>query len=236
MSYPYFYATLGGSVLVLLVAASTRSYRRSILLSGQFALTLAPWVWTYEQVYWKPNRLFSWPVGIEDFLCAFTVGGLSWAIAFILVRRTISFDFRLAPLARRFIPVYVILTGAYVVGLTIGLQPLTADLLLQTASTVFVLIGRPFLWRMAVAGFLGFAVIYTGLLLLELAIWPEFLQTWSPHSPWFRLAGGVPVAEILWSGIFGATWPLVMAYAAAAKRMPAAAATTDVLVSNGASQ
>ncbi|MGE3807952.1 MAG: hypothetical protein AB7K24_25080, partial [Gemmataceae bacterium] len=140
MAYPYLFANLGGLALVLVIVSAARLQRRAILASGLLAMTLAPWIWGYEHVYWTPRRILPWAVGIEDFLCAFVVGALSWAIAAIPVRKSIQLELRPGSIMlRRFLLLYLALCVMWVGLLLVGVKALIGDLLLHLAALIFLL-------------------------------------------------------------------------------------------------
>ncbi|MEZ6141867.1 MAG: hypothetical protein R3B84_14945 [Zavarzinella sp.] len=218
-AYPYFYTTLGGLLLVLLVALLAGKQRKTILLSGVMALTLAPWAIAHEEVYWTPKRVIPWIPGIEDFLFTFVIGALSWAIAAIPCWKTAKPHLSFRGNTGRFIFVYLIASILLLVLLAVGIDIMSANVLLHLIILLGLLLIRSDLWKVAVSGAVGFALIYTALLLIELIIWPDFIHAWKPNSFWAASAAGIPLGEIIWSATAGAAWPLVVAYTLIVKRV-----------------
>jgi len=83
-----------------------------------------------------------------------------------------------------------------------------------------VLIRRPSYCRLAALPAVGFAVLHAATLVVLIDLWPSF-GGWRPDAVWGPAVGGIPLDEIVWAAVFGASWPLVAAYVIDLRFVPA---------------
>jgi hypothetical protein len=95
---------------------------------------------------------------------------------------------------------------------SMGRSSMTSAILAILAAVVSLLVLRPDLWRFSVAGGIGFAPIYCGVVKGVFWIWPGFASCWRSTPPWGVRLFGIPLGEIAWAAGFGLYRPLFAAY------------------------
>lgn len=186
-------------------------YRRKDLRWQMLAMSLfwTPFALTsflFVPEYWQPITFSRIPVGIEDFLCSFIVGGLSA----VLYEETLSKKLVKLGWRRRKKNLYwrfLLGVGPIVV---IGLRLLTSWnfmylILLGLLIDVFVVILlRRDLFLDAVFSGLFFAGLYTLALIVFFRVFPTALSMWALENLSGIILLGVPIEEVLWALLAGA--------------------------------
>ncbi len=212
-AYPYLMLSLTMlSVFLAALAFAPRRLRPLMILSGALA---APFALTSPLVvpaYWSPSRVAVWLAGPEDVLFAFASAGIASMASVWLLRHRIEFQPRTERIWWRY------LAGAccgLAVGDTswrLGGTPMTATIMAFCALTAVILWRRRDLWRLALAGVPGFALLYVGLLKTSYVLIPAFGGQWNPKGLWGPMVSGVPLDEVAWAAAFGLAWPVFAAY------------------------
>ncbi len=92
------------------------------------------------------------------------------------------------------------------------LPVMNAGLVAIVAVAAFIVIRRPDAWPFALTGAVGFVTVY-GLQLLVISLLdPDFHLAWAPAVRAGVTVFGFPVEEMVWALIYGAAWPLAVAY------------------------
>ena len=214
-TYPYFVWTLCwmfmlGGLLTLCSPFQRRLALASALISTPFAFTEALAI----PHYWNPARTANWlGASPEDFLFCIATGGICWLLA--------SHPFR-GRLVSATDPRLIFKRGLQ--GLSLGVmvfggsfflpfKPMTNLLMPILATGILALCMRPRLWKISLAGMIGFTSIYLAFIKACFVLMPGFFISWTPENLWGPAVWGIPLDEIAWAAAFGAIWPLAMAYA-----------------------
>lgn len=215
----YFY--LYGSLLYFLFAALFYALggpqRKIMLFSGAITVPFIPMGALYTGEYWTPLRLFGLPFGIEDALWLFSMGATSWFCATLLLRNSVTVDFKWRQsLVRLLIAIVPALLSVSLL-MHMGISWTVTAYIVPSGLAAIILLFRP---RYAVLS--AFGSVFTGAVcLIEtnlcFVFWPHFLSFWTTGTVWREAVLGVPVGDILFSVIVGACHPVLVAYATDAR-------------------
>jgi len=221
-TYPYLMLSLTMlGVFLAALALTPMRLRAHALLSGVLAAPFALTSVLLVPSYWDPVRVAVFLAGPEDLLFTFAGGGLASAASVRLVRRPLT----LRPSLRR-------IWWRYVAGAVLGLAagdtcwrmggtPMTATVMAFCLLTGVVLVRRPELWSLALAGATSYAAVYAAALKLWHVIVPNFGSQWNPAGLWGPSVIGLPLDELVWAAAFGLAWPTFAAYLFDARLQPA---------------
>jgi hypothetical protein len=217
----YIYLTL--SLVLLLTAAIgyglLADQRRAMMIS---ALMSAPWAFAsivFVPDYWNPVRVACFLTGPEDIIFSFSNGVIVWAVAVLPLRGKIAININLRRMLKR--ACLLSLLG-FVITMSLwlfGLKIITA-VVISTSVTVALL----FFWLcrdfriLCVWGAIGFTLFYGILICMGIMFFPHFLKQWNLANLSGILIFNVPIEEFIWAFVFGACWPLYIAYILDAKR------------------
>lgn len=212
--YPYLWASLFAVIVALILITLQRNFRIPILLSGMTCVSNAWCVFTLEDVYWSPMRLGGQAIGIEDFLMGFSAGVITMSIAISLNQlngTVLTWQKKTIPLR---ISMGVLLGISLFLGLWwLGIPAMALYLSVMLFSILIFLLWRPSLWPLALTGGLGFPLIWMLLAMVSFWAWPDFIHQWNATTLWGgNLILGVPIGELFWAILFGASCPLFIAF------------------------
>jgi hypothetical protein len=226
-TYPFLWATLFYlGVLFLGIWSLPRGQQQMVVLSGLMNLPAAPFCRFLQGSYWAPTRLGGLPLGLEDILVSFLVAALAWLVA--------AWPFRHRPRKAqgpgspwwRYALVGTPTAGFYLLlVLFAGVDPMTSLLVSQVGAGGALLLLLPNLWPLCVSGFLLCPPFYCLTIKLMYWIWPEFVYQWNLQTFWGHLIGGIPLGEVVWVMVYGASWPVYVGYVFQAIPLGSAAAT-----------
>lgn len=216
--YPYL---VFSSVLFIIFLAFLLIYKKQwqpMLVSG---LLSAPFAYTsvfFVPEYWDPTRIAVFVAGPEDIIFSFANGGIVWLIATWPVRKRIILQIQTGRSMMRYVfcSVFGVTFGAafililHTYGSGVGIM--TAALVTITSLGVLLLYLRSEFWPISIAGGIGFTILYTILVGIVFTIHPDVVLQWNIDNLWGIKLLGIPMEEILWAFLFGAVWPLLMAY------------------------
>ena len=208
---PYLISGLLDLVTVVLAWLIAGPQRRMVLLAGMVTLPFSPLAALFDHEYWSPTRLGGWRPGIEDTIYTFVLGARAWFFASIAFRGQYRAEGSAAQFVRRAIPVTAGAFAAYGGLVALGVGIFLPALLVPMAVTVWVLLRKPELWPLSLCGAIGCIALYYAELHLWFAIWPQFSGWWTPDTPWSRSVLGVPLGDLGWTAVVGATHPTVLA-------------------------
>jgi len=211
-TYPYLlWASLMLLALVIVCFNSTGPHRRVTMIS---ALATPPFTAFFGCIpgYWTPKRIVAWVVSPEDFIFAVAAGGLSWSLAGFLWRCRLTLAFQARTSAWRLAIVLLSAVPSLVAAMLLKVRPMTATLLPVGFVVALILGIRRDLWRLALAGMLGYALVHAAMLVAAFVITPGFAHAWIATDLWGPTVWRIPLDEIVWSAAFGAAWPLFVAY------------------------
>lgn len=215
--YPYFGAGLLMLLLLVPMLLVAGPQRRMVLLAGAVAIPGVPFGLIFERIYWTPVRLFGWPFGIEDLLYLFGIGSRAWFFAVLLWIAQVRTTSEPATLLRRLAAMTAIGFAGFLAGSALGFPSARVAFVVPVLIAAFLLLRRPDLWRMALAGAAGCTVFGWLELLVQFALWPDYAASWTPATITSVNLLGVPAGDLWWSAAVGAAHPLVLAHAAGAE-------------------
>ncbi|RQW79755.1 MAG: hypothetical protein EHM62_06205 [Methylococcus sp.] len=210
-TYPYLFANLLALVIILSAVrvCLPMAHRRLTLWMG---LLLAP-TFAYSPLltrdYWEMVRLGGWPTGVEDLVCAFSLGTLGCFAGLILFRDRLTVAARPAPRIAYLLAVIAAAQVPYFGLGLLGFSTLSALVSTQFLGAAILLALRPDLRQLALVNVAGLVVIYPMALSLFYWIWPDFVSCWKTTAPWGLRLAGIPLGEMGWAASFGLVWPLI---------------------------
>ena len=210
----YQYAYLLGNLLILFplwlfLFLHRKDLRKEILIVSLLIGIGGPLseLW-YLRDYWRPETFNGWPIGIEDFLFGFFIGGIASSIYEEIfgkhhskrVNRKHHWSWFIIP---------VVALSVFVLNLLIfvfGVNSIYASISIFIALTLLILYFRhDLLVDSLMSGLLVGAIMFFGYLIF-LTIFPEAIhQWWILQNISGILILGVPIEELLWA--FG--WGMV---------------------------
>ncbi len=213
-TYPYFWASvLFLGLLCLSLWPLPRGQRRMGVLSGMMNILAAPFCLFLQGSYWTPKRIGGLPLGPEDILVSFLVASLAGLVAAWPFRHRLGTAQEPGSPWRRYALVGTPTMGLYLLlVLFAGADPMTSLLVIQVAAGGALLRLRPSLWPLSVSGFLLCPPFYCLTVRLMYWIWPEFVYQWNLQTFWGQLIGGIPLGEVVWVMVYGASWPVYVGY------------------------
>jgi len=200
--------------------------RVGILLSACFFAPFALGALVFVPDYWRPILVVPFPVGLEDIIFCFSVGGVAWLLAVWPQRDRLRLGLKtrvaLVRLTACGLPCFLLSVALRRGGLPI----MTSVVLTMVLLAIVLLWLRPRFLSLALTGALGFSLFYFLFARAALAIWPS--GYWNVGKLWGYWFFRVPLEEIVWATGHGFVWPLVMAYVLDAElvRVPGALAPT----------
>lgn len=220
MSPSYYYSYLVGTLIFWLAWVACfvvgKAYRSEMRWGTLIAAPMALTSLLFVPQYWTPPSLFNLDetirVGIEDFLWAAAVGGLAAIVGEILLKEQLK-ALRKMRHKRHYAP-FVIAAVVFLV-LRFGLRWKTMNSTIVALAVCAVIIAylRPNLVRLMLTSAASFTLLYFGLFLMVLALYPQFVQRYYTLG---NLLGifvlGVPIEELLFAASGGAVWSVAYEY------------------------
>lgn len=215
-TYPYFFANLPMLILCAVFPMLLRDGKamRTAYYSGLGCMPCSLAALLYNDRYWQPVRLGLLPYGIEDLMFAYIVGIMIWMSVWWLLHEELLIGAASIPKAIvRLLPVGAV-SGVLAAALyAAGIDPMTTVLAAGCALVISLLCWRKSLWKLSAAGGIIFPLFYIPIMNLHFHFWPQYALYWNPRGPWAGLFLGIPVGEVIWSIMFGALWPALVAIA-----------------------
>lgn len=216
----YHYSYLVGTLIFWLAWVACfvvgKAYRSEMRWGTLIAAPMALTSLLFVPQYWTPPSLFNLDekirVGIEDFLWAAAVGGLAAIVGEILLKEQLK-ALRKTRHKRHYAP-FVIAAVIFLV-LRFGLHWKTMNSTIVALAVCAVIIAylRPNLVRLMLTSAASFTLVYFGLFLMVLALYPQFVQRYYALG---NLLGifvlGVPIEELLFAASGGAVWSVAYEY------------------------
>lgn len=211
-TYPYLISTLFLLFILMVLIIFNRGQRHPIFLSAVLSVPTASASIYFVPEYWNPVRLLNSAIGIEDIIFAFSTGGILWVLGVWPFRNRISVRLHIGPILSRFILCTLIAVLTVSILIAIGIGVMTATLLSLVTVGIVLIRFRPDLWLISLTGSICFTLFYAAFTKTVFLIWPEMILQWNSSYLWGIYIIGLPLEEILWGPVYGAVWPLIMAY------------------------
>ncbi len=186
-----------------------KNYRRMALWSGMVSLPNSFLDLIYFGSYWSPIKLGNWRIGIEDLIFNFYTGtwvclAASWPFR---SRLSISKNPHFSIFWRRYFFTVLVFIGMSLVIRLTGISSLENSLMAGVLTLFVLLLKQPSLRVLALTGVLCFTPVYILVVKTQLLLWPDYLLQWNLEGPLGARFWGIPLGEIIYSIVFGATWP-----------------------------
>ena len=210
---PYLSATMIAAFVLAAIAVVFRAQRAIAFFSGGLLAAATPMAMSYGD-YWSPERLGGLPLGIADFLYAFSAGLMTWLLVagFPFARRLVM-RWRPGPIARRAAPVFGVVTFVQLGLLAAGMDSITATLVAMALAMAGVLAARPSLWPLALPAAISYPVLHCIAMALAFKLWPSLPSYWNQDLIWARpFLLEVPLGEFAYHAALGSAWPVMVAY------------------------
>lgn len=216
----YHYSYLVGTLIFWLAwvacFAVGKAYRSEMRWGTLIAAPMALTSLLFVPQYWTPPSLFNLDekirVGIEDFLWAAAVGGIAAIVGEILLKEQLT-ALRKMRHKRHYAP--FVIAAVIFLALRFGLHWKTMNSTIVALAVCAVIIAylRPNLVRLMLTSAASFTLLYFGLFLMVLALYPQFVQRYYTLGNLLGIfVRGVPIEELLFAASGGAVWSVAYEY------------------------
>ena len=167
--------------------------------------------------YWQPGHILSASFSIEGMLFSFGNGVFVWLLATIPYRSSITHRLDWSVLLRRFFG-YSSIALAIMMTLWSGGLGLTNLGLMRSTLIALLILGAlmlwqaPHLWRLGLAGMIGFGLFYAVQLQILSHFDPSFASLWKPSIAEGQHLFGFPAEEMAWAVVYGLVWTIGIGY------------------------
>jgi hypothetical protein len=193
-----------------------RNYRRQMRWGTLIASPMALTSLLFVPQYWTPPSLFNLDqkirVGIEDFLWAAAVGGIASIVGEIVAKEKLA-AMRKSRHKRHYAPFLLIVVVFAALELWHPNRTMDNTILSFAAGAIVLGYIRRDLIPLMLTSTASFTILYFGLFLCVLLLYPEFVRRFY-NLP--NLLGifvlGVPVEELLFAATGGAIWSVAYEY------------------------
>ena len=216
----YHYSYLVGVLIfwVAWIACFTfgTAYRREIRWGTLIASPMALTSILFVPQYWTPPSLFNLDqrirVGIEDFLWAAAVGGIASVVGEILVRDKLA-AIRSSRHKRHYAPFVLIAVLFVVLELWHRNRTMDNTIVSFAAGSLVLAYLRRDLIPLMLTSSASFTVLYFGLFLCVLFLYPKFVEYFYNLQNLLGIyVHGVPIEELLFAATGGAIWSVAYEY------------------------
>jgi hypothetical protein len=232
--YGYLVSALMLLAVFLLAIIACPKQRVGMLLSACLGAPSALFAFFFVPDYWKPVLVVPLPLGLEDIIFSFSVGGIVWLLAVWPLGERLRLRLQTKLLCARLLacalPFFLVISALWRGGLPI----MTSVLLTMAALAIVLLWLRPRFLTLSLMGMLGFSFYHTLNINFGMWVWPQAWH-WNVAKFWGYSVFRISPEETLWAAAYGFVWPLVMAYVFDAElvRVPGALAVTVPEASRG---
>ena len=193
-------------VIWLVLFLIRRDIRRRMLLFSLIASLMGPLseFWFLKD-YWKRQTILGYPLGIEDLLFAFAIGGITYSIYKILFKKHLKKNNRLKPqkwLIAGF--TLTVLLSLLVLTNVIGINSIFSSSIAFIIVTILIWISRPDLIKPSIIS--GFLVLLTFIVVYQIIqiFFPTMLIEWcyGCNPSGIRILN-INIEELLWDFCWG---------------------------------
>lgn len=210
--YPYLIAVLFGLAPVALAFLLANEQRFAMGLSGISLTILGLPTVSFGVDYWSPRRLGDGSCGIEDVLCCFSIGSLTWLAGVWPFRGAVQLDYQARVFWPRLFALGFLLYAGGIILWWSGLGWVEASSVVHVVATLALLRVCRDLWPLALTGLVCYPLYYCSVLLTASALLPGFLAMWDSSSLCGVRAFGLPVEELIWITTLTPMWLTMFAF------------------------
>ncbi len=217
--YPYMIACL------LLLAVSCGlwwlypQHRKPMCISGLLSMPSSMTTFFFVPEYWRPVRLFSLTLGVEDILFSFATGAIAWVVA-LYGKDRIKLVLSPATVLKRYCRILFLGIPVLLMMRQVPLNVMTQAFLGICVVGVILHFNRRFVLPYAVKTAVVFCAFHSMLLAGIIYTFPEFISQWNHTDLSGILIIGIPVEESLWALFYGGCWTYVMMFIFSAEPEP----------------
>lgn len=212
--YPYLVFSLILFAIFVLLFVRARRHRTLLVLGGVGSAAFSFSSFVFVPEYWDPVRVWSLVVGPEDLVFSFANGGIVWSLATRRCRVHPSFDRSWRSFAARFVGWTVLGLASSALPHFAGFSAMTCCFYSMTVVGGVLLLSRPDLLKLSLAGAVSFSSLYTVIGVTMMIAFPDFSAQWTHENLCGAVILSLPVEETLWAFGFGAVYPLIVASSA----------------------
>ncbi len=210
--YPYLYSQFIGLMVYLGLYLVFPKQRRIMILSSLLAAPTAILALVTNPFYWRPKLIVPMPVGIEDIIFDFINGGTVWmASAGILTWIKPQIVHPVFSARRAILSCVFGITASGVLFL-VGFRSIDAPFIAMIVWLILMICIRKENWLLVCIGAPAFTILYIFVFKTVMVFWPQFLSVWKGGGIWGWYFWEIPLGEIVWAALFGAVWPITIAY------------------------
>jgi hypothetical protein len=211
-SHFYLWSELSGLPILALALSYAGDLRRSAVIAGLLLTLFVSISVIHEGTYWRPQRLFGGPIGIEDVLFLFRFGALSWLGTFWLWRTQLRLG---SPALKslRFVGLCTAAAAFCAWLLSHVMGAMHVFIVVQAGLAAFLMTVRPLPARVVLSGLILFPSYYALHVLLLASLLPGFSAMWTGSQPYLATIMGIPLEEFLWTFSAGICFPFLLAVA-----------------------
>ena len=207
--HPYAYL-IGDAIFALgwlAIFLLRRDLRRELIVMSVVGAVFAPFAFIYLPDYWYPDHVLGHPLGIEDFIFAFSIAGIGGTLYETLARKSHT----ICECRKRNIlglAAIIFFAVATLIGLTVifGLNSIYSSYIAFLVIFSYIMyFRRDLFWQSIASGATVGALMFL-FYLVWIYIYPDIIQHWwKLENISGILVFGAPLEEIVW----GFSWGIV---------------------------
>lgn len=187
-------------------------HRKSILFASILAMPQSLYGLLVVPVYWQPERILIFGIGLEDALFSFLTGGLAWIVVLTFLKDPVLPDFIWQKLIFRF---FLCILFGFIVAPVLyhcGIRDMVNPFITMIIWTlVIVAFDRKYLKLTAIGAF-SFLLVYGIGFKFQILFWPSYFSFWNWENMWGLKFMEIPLEELVWAFLYGGSWSLTVAF------------------------
>lgn len=201
---------IGDAFLILIwsfLYYKRKDLRNAMWFSSWLCLPLAVSDFFFIPDYWNPGTLFNLRPGIESFIFAFTIGGVSSALYKTLMKKKLV-KMKDKNDKHGLILLIVMFTTMLLMNLIFRVDLIYDGHVTMLIGAITIMLLRKDLVEESIIGGLFYVILYASFLLFfDNILFPGVISTaWTLKNPIFQKFLGLPFEELLWGLTFGMIW------------------------------
>lgn len=225
--YQYIVSVAIGVPPVALAFVFARGERPFMALAGSLQTLLTPAIIFFQDVYWKPQRVFDLAFGIEDFVLNFLLGSMVWFCAVYFLRERYTRNITARKITFRLTFLTAINTPILYLSWIYLKDPMISVIIVQIFVTIEIMVLRPELWKLPLFSAAVYTPFYFVWLWSARQFGVDIDAIWSGPVLWDPRMAGVPIEELFFAATYAACYPLIIGYIADLRARPKAAAPLE---------